>query len=81
MGKQTKVTRQQAIDAQCKECIGGEGNRGEGTWREQVMRCMGYSCPLYPYRPLPQGASYADTPTPSGRMQKYTRSADCEHHQ
>lgn len=45
------VSRKKAIEDKCKECV--YDKKGEGTWREQVEGCCGYSCPLYPVRPLP----------------------------
>jgi hypothetical protein len=54
--KQLVIKRQQAINLFCKECIGGEGNPGCGTWRQQVLDCRGLKCPLFPYRPLPRDA-------------------------
>ena len=41
-----------AIDAMCKECI-YDGDRGFGSWREQVGSCASNKCPLYDLRPLP----------------------------
>ncbi len=40
------------INAKCAECI-FDPNGGGGTWREQVMACTSYSCPLYEVRPMP----------------------------
>jgi hypothetical protein len=45
------MTRQQAIDAKCKECIFDPLD--EGTWRQQVKACDMESCALHPYRPMP----------------------------
>ena len=47
------MTRQEAIDAKCKECIFDPLD--EGTWRQQVQACEIKSCALYPYRPKPYG--------------------------
>lgn len=73
MCKQIKVTRQQAIDANCKECVGGIGNHGCGTWREQVQKCTGFDCPLYPYRPTPHG-EHGKRGSTAIRSAKYARS-------
>ena len=43
------MTRQQAIDAKCKDCIWDE--YADGTWRMQVEACELTACALYPYRP------------------------------
>ncbi len=43
-------TRQQAINAYCRECICDEADYG--TWRQQVTVCAARDCPLYPYRPI-----------------------------
>lgn len=50
------LTRQQAINAHCKECV-YDSVAGLGTWREQVKDCKGYKCHLYPYRPMPAGSN------------------------
>ena len=47
------MTRQEAIEAKCKECIFDPLD--EGTWRQQVQACEIKSCALYPYRPKPYG--------------------------
>jgi len=44
------------IDAKCCECI-YDPNGGGGGWREQIVSCTSYTCPLYPVRPK----SYAET--------------------
>ena len=49
--KQIRVTRQQAIDAKCKDC--SYDNLAGGTWREQVALCPCLKCALWPYRPFP----------------------------
>ena len=43
------MTRQQAINAKCKECI--YDDMAEGTWRMQVEQCELTACSLHPYRP------------------------------
>ena len=43
------MTRQQAIDAKCRECIYDE--YADGTWRMQVEQCELTACALHPYRP------------------------------
>ena len=43
------MTRQQAIDAKCCDCIYDE--LAEGTWRMQVEQCELTDCALHPYRP------------------------------
>ena len=43
------MTRQQAINAKCKDCIFDE--YAEGTWRMQVEQCELTGCALHPYRP------------------------------
>ena len=43
------MTRQQAIDAKCRECIFDD--LADGTWRMQVEQCELTACALYPYRP------------------------------
>ena len=45
------MTRQEAIDAKCKECI--YDPEEDGTWRQQVKACAIDSCALHPYRPMP----------------------------
>ena len=45
-----KLTRQQAINAKCKDCIYDPLDKG--TWLKQVESCTFSGCPLYPYRPL-----------------------------
>lgn len=58
----TRLTRQEAIEAFCKQCIYDPGCGG-GTWREQVAQCTACRCPLWHYRPLPIGGPWADAPT------------------
>ncbi len=43
------MTRQQAIEAKCKDCIYDELDHG--TWRQQVERCELMECSLWEYRP------------------------------
>ena len=43
------MTRQQAIDAKCKDCI--YDPEDSGTWRQQVERCELIECSLWNYRP------------------------------
>ena len=42
------MTRQQAIDAKCKDCI--YDPEDVGTWRQQVERCELADCSLWQYR-------------------------------
>ena len=55
------MTRQQAIDAKCKDCI-YDPQCGGGTWREQVAQCSSPNCALWPYRPSPRGGRFANPP-------------------
>ena len=48
-------TRQQSIEAMCRECTYDELD--EGTWRMQVERCELTDCPLYQYRPRSRSKS------------------------
>ena len=50
-----RLTRQQAIEAMCRECTYDELD--EGTWRMQVERCELSDCPLYQYRPRSRSKS------------------------
>ena len=43
------MTRQQAINAKCKDCI--YDPEDVGTWRQQVERCELTACSLWQYRP------------------------------
>ena len=43
------MTRQQAIEAKCKDCIYDPCE--EGTWRQQAERCELINCALWIYRP------------------------------
>lgn len=47
------MTRTEAINAKCKDCI--YDNEERGTWREQCTACNQVKCPLYPFRPLAEG--------------------------
>ncbi len=42
-------------NTKCKECI-YDPYAGRGTWRQQVESCLSKSCPLYPVRPVSEGA-------------------------
>ena len=44
-----RLTRQQAINAFCKECIYDPLDKG--NWKQQVTACTMSDCQLYPYRP------------------------------
>ena len=44
------MTRQQAIEAKCKDCTYDELD--DGTWRQQVERCELIECSLWEYRPI-----------------------------
>ena len=43
------MTKQQAIDANCKDCIFDD--QVEGTWLQQVERCDLTHCPFWEHRP------------------------------
>lgn len=45
------MSRQQAINAKCKDCI-YDPMCGGGNWRQQVAACTIKTCALWPYRPL-----------------------------
>ena len=47
---EARRTRQQAINAFCKQCI--HDPLAPGNWRQQVTACTWTDCPLYPYRPV-----------------------------
>jgi hypothetical protein len=58
------VTRQQAINAKCKDCI-YDPKSGLGTWRQQVELCQIKTCSLWVYRPKarkPIGAGKTHAP-------------------
>ena len=46
------MTRQQAINEKCKECI--YDPEVEGTWRMQAKHCELTDCALWEYRPKPR---------------------------
>lgn len=56
MGKSLR----KAINDKCKECIYDPGVKGNGTWRQQVEACTGFSCPLWPVRPLAKKGANTD---------------------
>lgn len=45
-----RLTRQQAINKNCRDCI--HDPAAPGTWRQQVTTCPSTDCALYPYRPV-----------------------------
>ena len=45
-----KLTRQQAINAFCKNCL--YDPLDSGNWRQQVGRCAITECHLHAYRPV-----------------------------
>ena len=47
----TKLTRKQAINKNCKDCIYDPASAG--TWRQQVEACAVTTCAFYDWRPLP----------------------------
>ena len=47
-----KLTRQQAINEKCKDCIYDRTQLG--TWRKQTEDCIDVKCALFGYRPLTQ---------------------------
>ena len=56
-----RLTRQQAINAKCKDC--SYDHMDVGTWRQQVTICGGIDCALYPYRQVDSVARAMDTPS------------------
>ncbi len=46
----TNLTRQEAIDANCRDC--NYDDQDTGTWRDQIERCPSPQCPFFEYRPL-----------------------------
>lgn len=48
-----KLTRKQAIELNCKNCIYDPGV--EGTWRQQTTECTETNCALYRFRPVSKG--------------------------
>ena len=49
-----KLTKQQAIDLHCKDCLYDEYDTG--SWRKQTTQCEMKACTLYPYRPIDKAA-------------------------
>ena len=49
-----ELTRQQAINANCKFCIYDPG--ADGNWKQQTQACTSKDCALYPYRPVSRAA-------------------------
>jgi len=47
--KRNLVTRQDAIDAKCRDCIYDPYSKG--NWKQQVHGCQIVTCALWPYRP------------------------------
>jgi len=47
----SRLTRQEAIEAKCRECSYDELDAG--TWRQQIGRCEITNYPLWVYRPMP----------------------------
>lgn len=45
-----RLTRQQAINQKCKDCI--YDPLDSGNWKQQVSRCTHAACSLHPYRPV-----------------------------
>ena len=50
MTEEKKLTRQEAINAKCKDCI--HDPLDKGNWRQQVTACLDKLCPLWLYRPV-----------------------------
>ena len=46
-----KFGRKAAIDRKCKKCI--YDPKASGNWREQVLNCTSFKCPLFDLRPTP----------------------------
>lgn len=61
-----RLTRQQSINAFCKDCIYDPFDHGAGTWREQVEACPSTECPLWPYRPKSRKARTESSPEQTG---------------
>lgn len=55
------LTRQQAINAKCKDCS-YDPKSGRGTWKEQIAQCTISACPLWPHRPSPKGGVWEKPP-------------------
>ena len=49
MTSPSKLTRQKAIEAKCRDCNYDELD--VGTWRQQIERCEITDCALWEYRP------------------------------
>ena len=47
------------VNAKCVECI-YDPQGGSGTWRQQVEACTATTCPLWPVRPISEGAKEDD---------------------
>lgn len=45
-----RLTRQQAINEFCRQCI-YDPSSGLGNWKQQIGACTFAECPLFPYRP------------------------------
>ena len=45
-----KLTRQEAIEQNCKDCQYDE--LAGGTWKDQVEACPSKKCPFYEHRPV-----------------------------
>ncbi len=45
-----KLTRKQAMDAFCTECIYDSEGEGNGTKQQQIEDCTSPNCPLFEYR-------------------------------
>ena len=58
------MSRKQAIDQMCKQCI-YDGSAGGGSWRKQAEDCPSdgiktkHICPLWDYRPVTLESSRA----------------------
>jgi hypothetical protein len=48
------------IDQHCKSC--SYDKEDVGGWRQQVAECRGFTCRLYPVRPLPINTKPEDFP-------------------
>jgi hypothetical protein len=46
------------IDQHCKSC--SYDKEDAGGWRQQVAECQGFTCKLYPVRPLPANTTFED---------------------
>ena len=53
------MSRKQAIDGFCRECIADSSQ--PGTWRSQVEACTSKNCHLHAYRPVSYGNPTAST--------------------